>query len=270
MKTCITFTAFLFCCFIESNAQAPQAIPYQAVARDNFGIAIINQAVSLRFTIHDATANGLIVYRETQSKTTNPLGLFTANIGQGTVISGIFSIIDWGGGSKFLQVEMDATGGVIYVDMGTQQMLSVPYSIYAKTSESSSSVSGTTNFVSRFTGMNTVGNSIIFDNGTNIGIGNSSPASLFSVGPASQFQINNSGSIGAATGIISSGTIQFSGLSVNGIVRSNGGTGILSSSGGAINLATEVTGILSVTNGGTGSSSLNLLDLSSNQFVGGA
>ena len=55
-------------------AQAPQAIPYQAVARDNAGNAIANQAVSLRFTIHNATAVGPIVYQETQSKTTNALG----------------------------------------------------------------------------------------------------------------------------------------------------------------------------------------------------
>lgn len=112
-------------------AQAPQAIPYQAVARDNTGNAIVNQAVSLRFTIHDATAGGTVVYQETQNKTTNPLGLFTANIGEGTIVSGTFATIDWGGSSKFMQVEMDATGGTTNTDMGTQQMLSVPYALNA-------------------------------------------------------------------------------------------------------------------------------------------
>jgi len=36
--------------------------------------------------------------------------------------------------------------------------------------------SGTTNYVSKFTGSTTLGNSLIFDNGTNVGIGTSSPS----------------------------------------------------------------------------------------------
>ena len=39
-----------------------------------------------------------------------------------------------------------------------------------------SNVTGTTNYVSKFTGTNTLRNSVIYDNGTNIGIGNSSPS----------------------------------------------------------------------------------------------
>jgi hypothetical protein len=48
--------------------------------------------------------------------------------------------------------------------------------------------------------------------GGNVGIGNSAPTSLFSVGSSSQFQVNSSGAIAAATGITSSGTITFSGI----------------------------------------------------------
>ncbi|MBK8586899.1 MAG: hypothetical protein IPN88_16315 [Bacteroidetes bacterium] len=113
------------------SAQAPQAIPYQAVARDIVGNLISNQPISIRFSIHDSTANGTVVYKETQSAITNALGLFTANLGQGTAVSGRFINISWGDGSKFMQVEMDASGGNSYVDMGTQQILSVPYSLYS-------------------------------------------------------------------------------------------------------------------------------------------
>ncbi len=141
------------------KAQAPQAIPYQAVARDNSGNLIINQTVSLRFTIHDATAGGTIVYLETQSKTTNSLGLFTANIGEGTVVSGTFAAINWSSGSKFMQVEMDATGGTNYTDMGTQQMLSVPYALNAANG----------NFTR-------AGNDISNSNSGNVGIGTITPA----------------------------------------------------------------------------------------------
>lgn len=56
--------------------------------------------------------------------------------------------------------------------------------------------------------------------------------------------------------INSTGVVSISNLSTNGIVRATGGSGTLSSSGGLINLATEVTGTLPVANGGTGATSL--------------
>jgi len=130
----IYILAILLFAILNVKAQVPQSIPYQAVARDNGGHLIANQNIALRFSIHDATSGGTIVYQETQSATTNALGLFSVNIGTGTVVSGTFSSINWGTNSKFTQVEMDATGGNNYVDMGTQQMMSVPYALYALTS----------------------------------------------------------------------------------------------------------------------------------------
>ena len=41
--------------------------------------------------------------------------------------------------------------------------------------------SGTTNFVPKFTGTSTLGNSLLFDNGTNVGIGTSSPSTTFHI-----------------------------------------------------------------------------------------
>ena len=49
-----------------------------------------------------------------------------------------------------------------------------------------------------------------------------------SIGSSDQFYVDSSGAIGAATGISSSGTIAFSGLSTNGYVKTSGGTGTLS------------------------------------------
>jgi hypothetical protein len=83
----------------------------------------------------------------------------------------------------------------------------------------------------------------------NFGIGATNPSSLLSVGSTSQFQVDSNGAIVAATGITSSGTITFSGLNSAGIVHTNA-SGVLSTS--ALNLTTDVTGILPVTNGGTG------------------
>jgi hypothetical protein len=89
----------------------------------------------------------------------------------------------------------------------------------------------------------------VFDG--NVGIGDTSPTALFTVGSGDAFQINASGAIAAATGITSSGTVTFSGLGT-GVVQANS-SGVLSSS--ALNLAggsSLVTGTLPATNGGTG------------------
>jgi hypothetical protein len=49
------------------------------------------------------------------------------------------------------------------------------------------SASGTTNYLSKFTGSTTLGNSQIFDNGTNVGIGNSSPSQKLDVSGYAKF-----------------------------------------------------------------------------------
>lgn len=186
MKTRLRILLLIFFCLsIESNyGQAPQVIPYQAVARDNAGNLITNQNISLRFSIHDATAGGTVVYQETQTATTNVLGLFSVNVGQGIVVTGTFSSINWGGGSKFIQVEMDASGGITYIDMGTQQMLSVPYALYAATSGSATETdpqvsSSANNSVPKWNG-STLTDGSITDNGY-VGIGTTTPFAKLTV-----------------------------------------------------------------------------------------
>jgi hypothetical protein len=83
------------------------------------------------------SASGTVVYSETHDVTTNMFALANLIVGAGTVISGDISVIDWGSGLHFFRVEADITGGTSYVDMGTVQLLSVPYALYAKTSGNS-------------------------------------------------------------------------------------------------------------------------------------
>ena len=111
-------------------AQVPQGIPYQSVIRNSSGTLVANQTVKMRFSIHDSITSGTVVYQETFSTTTSSLGLANVNIGMGTIVSGTFSGINWGKNSKFIQVEMDPTGGTNYTDMGTTQMMSVPYALF--------------------------------------------------------------------------------------------------------------------------------------------
>ncbi len=127
----------LICIFISlgllqiSYAQAPNAIPYQGVARNASGAILPNQLIGLRYSIHDITAAGPVVYSETFTPTTTNLGLFNINIGTGTPVVGTLATVNWGGGAKFVQVELDPAGGTSYIDMGTTQLMSVPYALQA-------------------------------------------------------------------------------------------------------------------------------------------
>ena len=115
-------------------AQSPQQFNYQGVARDNGGNVLANQNIGLQFTLHSTSATGPIVYQEIQFTITNGFGLFNVKVGNGAVVSGNISTINWGGNSYYLQVEMDATGGAVYQNMGTSELLSVPYALYAEES----------------------------------------------------------------------------------------------------------------------------------------
>ena len=93
------------------NAQTPMAIPYQAVLRDNTGAVLAFYSVLARFTLHDIVPTGTQVYQETQTLSTNSFGLLNANIGQGNPLIGSLSLVDWGNGNKYLEVEIDTNGG---------------------------------------------------------------------------------------------------------------------------------------------------------------
>ena len=107
-------------------SQSPQGIPYQAVMRNVDGSVMASSAVNLTFMIHDGTANGTVVYQESHSLSSNAQGLVSCVVGNGTASQGTFASINWGNGAKFLHVMMGS------IDLGTQQMLSVPYAFYAE------------------------------------------------------------------------------------------------------------------------------------------
>ncbi len=119
---------------VSINAQLPpQMFNYQAIARDNAGNPLDSTAVSFKFIIHDLTGTGTPLYTETQATTTNHFGLATAQIGDGIPSQGAFSTINWGGGPKYLEVDLSVNGSS-YNPMGTSQLISVPYALYAQTS----------------------------------------------------------------------------------------------------------------------------------------
>ena len=112
-------------------AQVPQAINYQAIARDAGGNVMSNQTIGIKVAIHQTSSSGSVAYSETFSPTTNQFGLFTVAIGQGTPLGAAFSSINWSAGNFWLQVLLSPSNNSVYTDMGASQLLSVPYAMYA-------------------------------------------------------------------------------------------------------------------------------------------
>ncbi len=117
------------------QAQVPQGIKYQAVARNAAGEPITNTNVLVRLSILDGGENGFIDYSEAHKVKTNELGLINLVLGNGAPISGTFDQIDWSGGGKWVWIEMDFNGQG-FVTIGKSEMLSVPYAMYALSSGS--------------------------------------------------------------------------------------------------------------------------------------
>lgn len=134
MKKIIVLYCSIMISIVTTLAQAPEMLNYQGIARDNSGLEIANQAIGLEITIHSGSINGTTVYRERHNVTTSNLGLFNVQIGGGQFQFGQFSTIDWGGDSYFVEVGIDPAGGTTYQSLGGQQLISVPYALYAKSS----------------------------------------------------------------------------------------------------------------------------------------
>ena len=131
MKKLFTFL-MITALAVAAMAQAPEKFSYQAMVRGAAGNLVCNGSVGVRVSILKNSADGISVYCETHQLTTNANGLLTMEIGGGNVVSGVFSTIDWGDGPYFVKTEMDVTGGSNYTLTSTQQLLSVPYALYAK------------------------------------------------------------------------------------------------------------------------------------------
>lgn len=106
-------------------AQAPASFKYQAVLRDARGNIRANTSTSIVISILQGNTTGTSVYRETHSASTDGYGLINLEIGKGIATIGTFSGINWGTSTYFVKVTVDG------VEMGTAQLLSVPYALYA-------------------------------------------------------------------------------------------------------------------------------------------
>ncbi|MCX7550481.1 hypothetical protein [Xanthomarina sp. F2636L] len=120
MKNSITLITLLITTFLFSQ----NGINYKAVIKDNLGNVVANQNIEIQFIILEDATN---VYQETHLPTTDANGIAIVNIGEGVVISGVFTDIDWGNDDHFLNVQIDTGSGL--VDIGTTEFKAVPYAL---------------------------------------------------------------------------------------------------------------------------------------------
>ena len=136
-KTISTLLSVLFCAITFAQS-VPQGINYQALARDASGAVLMNQALTIQFSVLSDITTSAVSWQETHLVTTNDYGLYTAIIGVGTSTSvgssATFDVIDWGASNHLLKVEVDYGNGLI--DMGTTAFMSVPYALYSVANDS--------------------------------------------------------------------------------------------------------------------------------------
>ncbi|WP_439582346.1 tail fiber domain-containing protein [Dyadobacter bucti] len=123
------FLSFIFL-FLASgvSAQVPWKFSFQGVAKNANGQPVsAGTIIKVRFKIHENGAAGQEVYSETHSPTVSQGGIFNVFIGGGQEKVGAeLGLLTWGKSSYYLQVEL-ATDLVNYTDVGTTQLVSVPY-----------------------------------------------------------------------------------------------------------------------------------------------
>ena len=174
-------TIFLICtlvyCFICTFvfAQAPQKMSYQAVTRNASNALVANQNVGMRISILQGSSVGASIYTETQSTTTNANGLASIEIGGGTLVSGNFSTINWASGSYFIKTETDPLGGTNYTITSTNQLLSIPYALYAQKSGNGLPDGAINGNTMTWNGTQWVISNTLYSQNGKVGIGISSP-----------------------------------------------------------------------------------------------
>ncbi|MEO8111042.1 MAG: hypothetical protein ABI594_13450, partial [Ginsengibacter sp.] len=122
------------------NAQAPQQMNYQGIARNASGAPITYQNITVRLSVIDSAANGQTVYRETRRIMTNYVGLFNIVIGSPGANNVLGSVggVNWATGKKYLKLEIDPNGSTNFSLAGITQLQSVAYALSATPSGNAS------------------------------------------------------------------------------------------------------------------------------------
>jgi hypothetical protein len=130
----------------QTLAQTNNGIFFQAVARDNFSNPAKDRQIYVESSIIQTTSTGTKVLIELHKTTTDAMGVFSINLGNGTRTGGSASSlgnVDWSKGPFFLNLKIaitpfSASDNWNYtkelVDMGTTSFGTVPFALYSASS----------------------------------------------------------------------------------------------------------------------------------------
>ncbi len=140
-------------------AQNNKGINFQAIARNAKGFIVANKKMSVRISILKDTLTKEIEYQEIKNIITNVVGLFTLVVGTSEenkiVTVNNFENIDWNSNQKFLQIEIDPEGSLLFESLGYQTINYVPYSFFTD-HINASGVNGIINLQQGGTGVNSL------------------------------------------------------------------------------------------------------------------
>ena len=120
-------------------AQIPQGFNYQATVRNQTGELLTNEYVGFKFHILQGSSDATPTYSELHYISTDDLGVVHLSIGSGNAEAGAFNQIDWSLGDYHMGIEINTGSG--FIDMGTTQLMSVPFALYALNSGTTNSAS---------------------------------------------------------------------------------------------------------------------------------
>ncbi|KAA1242835.1 hypothetical protein [Aquimarina sp. RZ0] len=119
----ITFIFLLISLVASTQSAQKNFINYQGVAKNASGEPIseqpINIQVAIKFGAPDITAS----YVENHTVNTSSSGIFSLLIGNGTVVTGDFDNLPWGGIASYVTISLNGS------EIGTNELMAVPYAI---------------------------------------------------------------------------------------------------------------------------------------------
>ena len=140
MKKFYAILCLVIASLTQLQAQAPQGFNYQATVRNSSGNLVVSTNVYFKFNVIQGAQAADPIFTETHEILTDDLGQVNLIIGQGTANTGVFSELDWSLGSYYLGIQLSIDGPNDYVAMGTTQLLSVPYALYAANSGNTTTI----------------------------------------------------------------------------------------------------------------------------------
>ena len=98
-------------------------INYQGVASDDQGAAMANSSLNIQIALKFGNANATASYIENHAVITDSNGLFSLQIGNGTLVSGNYDTLIWGTEASFLTISLNG------VEVGTSEFVAVPFAL---------------------------------------------------------------------------------------------------------------------------------------------